>query len=1779
MFKKFMSLVCFICVTGVITATLNVATHATDNFHSLASSLVRENWENNYVEAIIIDIEANTIKIDDNEPEQLSEPILIENSVEKDITENDILIPILPILQVQGIKANFNYEADSIILNEDENSSLKLPEQQFPNQDISALNYSNGNSNTYDEQQPISIQYVKDGIVIERYKDYTISKNKGLLTSGQLESMLNYEVIVNDGKVIITKPYQTKRIVLQSKIGSISNNFGAKQQITDGNGLFVLQFETEEATKLAYESLLKDSALEYVTLDKINKVTATLYDRWGAVRIESDRYKQFLLENGKNENVTVAVLDTGVDSEHEFLANRMLSNGYDFAYDDSTPNDIFGHGTHVSGIVVDSTPENVKILPIKVLDDDGYGTDLIIKLGIDYAVEQGADVINMSLRSFCIDDNCLKTQGVQNAVENGTSVVVAAGNDSIDTSIICPAKIRECITVSATHQFDKLANFSNYGESVDVAAPGTVILSSIPNNKYGYYDGTSMASPFVAASVAMLKMNNPALTPSELEAQIKSTAADVGIKGFDVLYGQGIVDFGIALGDEITYATSISVDTEEVFLSFGSQFIETHELNINIFPDIATNKSFTVTATNEGIVMFNGKTIFPVKEGETILTLSLENGKSASCKVVVKQLDFWADYAAESYAGGIGTQADPFLIETAEQLAKVYIDVNSRDSYLNKAYFKQTADINLSGKIWLPISLRESGWITRTDINYDGDGYKIINLTSEHKNNTYRYHNGFLGYFGGIAKNIHLVDAKISGSFAVGGIAGSSNGIIYNCSVSGTIEGYEAVGGIAGILEEVNGYELIVNCYSNAQVTGGNYIGGIAGVASGTILNSYFNGSTASSYMNVGVGNIAGIINGSKNNDMDFLTFHGTTYYGKITNCFSASSGALVGEKGIESGIIQNSYFLEGSKAINFDINPDTTYAQAKPLSFFKDKSNYLDNKNWSNEVVWDFDKTWEINGDSLPTLKRPTQTQLGNTDFEYEDIATGILIKKYIGKSKDVVIPEQINGRPVKFLGERVGAVSDDIESLFIPDTVTHISWFSFYGCENLSNVNTLQNIKVIGRGVFAACTNLTEINIAENNRFYTSQDGVVFSKDETKLVLYPVGNTTTKYTVPDGVIACVPYSFEGSHNLESITFPSSTKYVVDIGHSRPTNLKSLYFMGDSPEFFGFISKHPDFTIYYIEGKPFWTKPIWNGYKTETFVPGEEQPEPEELPIEFEDMKFKQKVIENLKRKHPLYFQNYTIESDIFPKDVRSLTELDVSSSSYYSEEEKIESLKGIEYFTNLIWLDCSYNNLTQLDVSNLKKLISLNCNGNNLKELILEGLTNLEYINCGDNDLSRLDVSNLRNLLQLNCSSNSLTELNVSNLTNLSGLHCSNNNLVELDVTKLTKLNFLDCSSNSLEQLDVSNLTNLSRLHCSNNNLIELDVTKLTKLEFLACGHNNLEQLDVSNLTNLFGFYCYSNNLTELNVTKLTKLNFLDCSDNSLEQLGASNLTNLLGLSCYNNNLTELDVTKLTKLEFLNCGNNNLNQLDVSNLTNLSELHCHNNNLTELNVANLTALVFLECGRNNLTELNISNLISLRIFDFTENKLVSLKLSDEIVENVEWFGIGQNYLNIEEGTELSRQINTIPEYKKSVEPQYTPSFSIIELPAKTTYKPAEDIDLTGGKFKVEGEAGEVTIDMANKGVTFILDKEASKVLVKYFDIAVGEFKVSIEETGVLLGDVNSDGNLDTVDLIILLRYNADWNIIFTPEQQKAADVYQDGVINVKDLVRLTRILAGFIA
>ena len=438
----------------------------------------------------------------------------------------------------------------------------------------------------------------------------------------RLSSELVQENDVRSGAIIMADDFYSKRVIVKTEKEMDFKKYSPASVISGPDHIYVLQFDSVEKAEVCMTALRGSEDIVYVELDTYMKsdepqgaVTAAEANSWGVEEIEADQYAAYLSQYS-DASAVVAVVDTGV-SKHEFLGDRLLSTGYDLVDNDADPSDLHYHGTHVAGTVVDCTPGlDVKIMGVRVLDKNGSGSNLNVGNGIRYAVDHGANVINLSLSGKGC--SCFIDDAINYAVRHGVTVVAAAGNHASNTVHYCPAHIDNCIVVGACDGNLRAATFTNTGNSVDVIAPGVNIKSCIPGGSYKNLNGTSMATPHIAAAAAMIKMADPQATPAEVESRLKEICQDLGDAGKDPVFGCGIPKLSELIEDDSVERT-ITLSEAPATMFLGDQLT----LEATTTPKVQRvqweSSDTTVATVKDGVVTAVG-------EGGVRITASITHG-------------------------------------------------------------------------------------------------------------------------------------------------------------------------------------------------------------------------------------------------------------------------------------------------------------------------------------------------------------------------------------------------------------------------------------------------------------------------------------------------------------------------------------------------------------------------------------------------------------------------------------------------------------------------------------------------------------------------------------------------------------------------------------------------------------------------------------------------------------------------------------------------------------------------------------------------------------------------------------------------------------------------------------------------------------------------------------------------------------------------------------------------------------------------------------------------
>ena len=367
--------------------------------------------------------------------------------------------------------------------------------------------------------------------------------------------------------------------------------------------------------------------------------------------------------------IRVAVLDTGIDCTHpdfktvggtstDSALGGQISFGLSRAYVATTIaspacsfQDDHGHGTHTAGTVAAATNNAlgvaslaypIDLIVYKVLDSAGSGYDSVIATAIMDAADAGAKVISLSLGGAGYSQT-LQT-AVTYAWQHGSLVVAAAGNENTSSPIRFPSGANHAVSVAATDSNNQKASFSNFGTSIDIAAPGVSVLSTLPTYSnptgilnYGYASGTSMATPHAAALAGMLALGTPSLSPDAILQRIQQSAASsIANGGWDQNFGYGILRAGNALGGALRTATRGSivgqvVDASQfplggILLTVNSSSLTTDSTGLFRFSNLSAG-TYTLTASGASFATQNRSVVVPAGADTTVtVTMGITPG-------------------------------------------------------------------------------------------------------------------------------------------------------------------------------------------------------------------------------------------------------------------------------------------------------------------------------------------------------------------------------------------------------------------------------------------------------------------------------------------------------------------------------------------------------------------------------------------------------------------------------------------------------------------------------------------------------------------------------------------------------------------------------------------------------------------------------------------------------------------------------------------------------------------------------------------------------------------------------------------------------------------------------------------------------------------------------------------------------------------------------------------------------------------------------------------------
>ena len=822
----------------------------------------------------------------------------------------------------------------------------------------------------------------------------------------------------------------------------------------------------------------------------------------------------------RGNSIVVAVIDTGIDYQHPEFTGRISEKSYNATqdkivkdyvlegdeYDWSLIDDTQGHGTAVAGViaaamngegVVGIAPE-VKLLVIKAeCNANGEflrSSDLVF--GLYYAIEAGANVVNMSFggeENLYADALCL-------AVDSDVLCVAAAGNNAT-AALTYPAADPNCIGVGALAENSwELAAYSNYGENVNLVAPGST-YTTLKGGKYGTMKGTSLASPIVAGTLALLKQQKKTIEFEEAQELLYASTYDLGSLGEDYYFGYGALDVYALLKEErgtvvFNYLTDEIDETKQVFIrNHTLQNLPEPERNYSVFEGWYYDIYCTEEVEWYADIWSSDLTLYAnwinEDDGVPFTYVTLNDGT-----VEIRSYTGHRRYITipeiidEKTVSSIGA----FAFDGQSKLRQVKLPDGLKN--IGQGAFRNcnnlldiviTDNVTNIGNGAFESAIRLSQIFIGKDSSLETIGdfaFKNSGITNFYVSDSVSYLNGS-AFYG--ANRLQFIDVSKANTNFV-----SIDGVLTNYTAN-SIVAYPASHGITysvpDSITEIGAYAFAFSKNVAIDLANVKSIGGYA-FAHSALENIEFTSEIAT----IGV-----------------YAFTDSYYLANVT---FASDNKI---RTINEGVFSNCYKLS---EIEIPANVITIENEA----FGYDTS---------------LRKLTFSEGSSLVSIGDNAfcQTSLVNVKIPASVLMIGEAAFMGCNYLDSLIFEE---GSGLRQIAAKAFSKTSALEEINFPEALTLIDEKAFDGSGLTGDVFIPSNVVIIEAGAFENCHYLTGIQVDEQNVSYCSVDGVLYNKDKTEIIAYPAGNPRISYSVENTVKKIGNRAFCGSWNLKTVVFPN---------------------------------------------------------------------------------------------------------------------------------------------------------------------------------------------------------------------------------------------------------------------------------------------------------------------------------------------------------------------------------------------------------------------------------------------------------------------------------------------------------------------------------------------------------------------------------------------------------------------------------------------------------------
>lgn len=397
----------------------------------------------------------------------------------------------------------------------------------------------------------------RDGIDTTLQKEFEIDDAKANLLLNSTEELTTFfqdstiDIELKDGKINLKNPYQTRILFVEAD--NITDNFNA-EEILIQDGLYMLRFDSQKRTKAAYEFLKSQEGIKNIYTDDvmqietINDESQTVYGQinkehnaktHGAVAMGIDNYKKIITDNGNPAQIVVATIGYGAAIDNKYFENKISPDYYDFITDSKEVKETIPQGSRILEVIKESTTDNVKILPLVVINSERYTTISSIAQALTYATEK-ADVI-------CYEFVHKKNAVIELLLKNAFKVnkpVCCVTKPVQEGEALYPATDGTTIAVSSVDKSLKTTSYSASGDYIDFVASSTDIEEIFnKSSSVSRWSGAGYSNAHIASIIALIKTYNKEYTILEIYNTIRNYCKDLGNKGKDIIYGYGFPDF------------------------------------------------------------------------------------------------------------------------------------------------------------------------------------------------------------------------------------------------------------------------------------------------------------------------------------------------------------------------------------------------------------------------------------------------------------------------------------------------------------------------------------------------------------------------------------------------------------------------------------------------------------------------------------------------------------------------------------------------------------------------------------------------------------------------------------------------------------------------------------------------------------------------------------------------------------------------------------------------------------------------------------------------------------------------------------------------------------------------------------------------------------------------------------------------------------------------------------------------------------------------------------